>query len=115
MRCLLPIALCISGCSSVSMPDLSGIAAPFRNEAQAGVGDTPKVSAAPARPGDDRAAGDWDSAAAELMRERDALSPPPVTDPYDLGDVEAAIDAAQAEVNAYRADDPPLSVSRGVR
>ena len=110
MRYLLPFALCLAGCSSVSMPNLSGIAAPFRNEVQAGVGDTPKVSAAPVRPGDDRAAREWDSAAAELMRERDALSPPPTTDPYDLREVEAAIDAAQAEVNAYRADDPPGGV-----
>ena len=97
------------------MPDLSGIAAPFRNEAQAGVGDTPKVSAAPTRPSDDRAATDWDQAAVELMRERDALSPPPTTDPYVLSEVEAAIDEAQAEVNAYRADDPPSTNSGGVR
>ena len=89
------------------MPNLSGIAAPFRNEVQAGVADTPKVSSAPVRPGDDRAASAWDRSAAELLRERDALSPPPTTDPYDLREVEAAIDAAQAEVNAYRADDPP--------
>ena len=107
MRYLIPLVLCLSACSSVSMPDLSGIAAPFRNEAQAGVGDTPKVSRAPVRPGDDRPAAAWDSAAVELMRERDALSPPPTTDPYDIREVEAAIEAAQAEVNAYRADDPP--------
>ena len=94
----------------MSMPDLSGVAAPFRNATQAGVGDTPEVSRAPVRPGDDRPAAAWDIAAAELMRERDTLSPPPTTDPYDLREVEAAIDAAQAEVNAYRADDPPGGV-----
>lgn len=97
-------ALMLSACSSIGMPDLSRVAAPFR--ADADDLSTPRMSEAPERPAEERTGAEWDTAAAELMAEREELTPPSDGDDYDARAVERRMEALKAEARAWQADEP---------
>jgi len=100
-------AICLSGCSTVKLPDLdvlkmSGFFDEIRN-----VEGYPKVSDTPAVPTDIRSDTAWDAEAKKLISLReefdiDGLNEPRKTEEEIARDVEAL----KARVRAYKLDDP---------
>ena len=102
--------VCLSGCSTVSMPDInlpkfSKISEFFegRNE----IDDYPNVTDAPSAPTDIRADAAWDNDAKNLIKLRDefkALENNGVA--KSDAQITQDIEALKAKVRAYKADDP---------
>lgn len=90
------------------MPDLDMLDRPFR-EAATDLDDFPDTAAAPSAPKDMRTDADWDASARQILAERDAFTGPVDAARVSDGSVLAIIERLRAEVQAYRADDPPGS------
>ena len=102
--------VCLSGCSTVSMPDInlpkfSKISEFFegRNE----IDDYPDVTDAPSAPTDIRADAAWDNDAKNLIKLRDEFK---ALENNGVAKSDAQItqdlEALKAKVRAYKADDP---------
>lgn len=101
---LVGAALSLTACSTVKMPNLSGLT-DFRNEKIRG--DYPDVSEAPEEPVDVRSAAEWDQAAVALKNEkRKADITDETIEPTSPAEFNRKFEQLKQEVRAYKADDP---------
>jgi len=105
---LIAAALCLSGCTTVKMPDLSFAKLKGFFAENDEIDDYPKVADAPAIPTDIRSDAAWDEGAKNLLKLRDefkALENDGVA--KSDAEIERDLEALRAKVRAYKADDPP--------
>lgn len=99
------IAIGLSACASMNVPDIGNELAAFKDTRIDG--DYPDADDVPVAPTDIRSANDWDQAAEELIAMREAFDIPggPV-DAMSQAEIEAEFERLSQEVHAYKADDP---------
>jgi hypothetical protein len=102
------VALCLGGCASVKLPQLDLLKLPEFKEESENIGAYPAVKDAPSLPADVRKASEWDRLANDIIKKRDGVTAPQEPErAKTTNEIMQEIDRLTAEVNEYRADDPP--------
>jgi len=109
--CLLIMALTaigLSGCSTVSVPDIDFLKLPeFREIVKNNQTNVPKVSEIPDEPANVRRDSAWDKDAAQLIELRDSyVTPEANQDMRSQEQIDAEFARLKSKAQAYKLDDP---------
>ncbi len=100
------IAVFLSSCASIKLPELDFIKFPeFKEEAE-NIPDYPKVADAAEKPNDIRSAEKWDGVAETIIEKRDGFSDPDLLDPKSDAEILLEMQDIANKVNEYKEDDP---------
>ncbi|MGB3455180.1 MAG: hypothetical protein WBG08_10415 [Litorimonas sp.] len=104
---VLAAALCLSACSTVSLPDVDFMGQSDFSEDIAKLDQSyPRASEIPPQPADVRTAEDWDRTAREMQALDNLPDAPESVPALSPEEFDRRFEAAKAAAEAYKADDP---------